>query len=323
MIKSLLLCNCGWKRTLMMARALCELQAELKGSPSGLSDKKLGRMEGPRTPEGRDVKRKACPKKGRYSKTRRFLELNETVEHVNMAAICLGTQEEKLCKPKQVAHIEMAGRDLENGVSLRDLDSKEKAYVPSKGEALHGRRNDLPGFVSGCGSVIGDFPTPEELCCFDAKFLAKRCGLGYRAESVSKLAKSICDGTVDLQLLEHAEREPSLRSDVRSRLLQIHGFGPFTSANILMCMGDYSIIPADTETIRHLRQVHGRLKCTAATVADEAATLYAPYEPYQFLSYWFELWGSYEQRFGKLSCMDPQFYNVFTGRNMSREPQGP
>jgi hypothetical protein len=35
----------------------------------------------------------------------------------------------------------------------------------------------------------------------------------------------------------------------------IDGFGPFTCANVLMCMGFYHVIPTDSETIRHLRQV--------------------------------------------------------------------
>lgn len=39
MLKSILLCNCGWGRTLSMCRALCELQAELaNGGHCGLSD---------------------------------------------------------------------------------------------------------------------------------------------------------------------------------------------------------------------------------------------------------------------------------------------
>ncbi|KAI5064837.1 hypothetical protein GOP47_0019532 [Adiantum capillus-veneris] len=290
MIKSLLLCNCGWSRTLTMARALCELQAELKGPPLGYRDKSADQLPWPVTPESREVKRKRTSKKRRYSTARRLLKLDETCQ-------------------ERTSHQEVVGRSplyQEENVSARmDAD-------------LCGGNAPLSDLRAAPCQAVGAFPTPEELCDLDAKFLAKRCGLGYRAQSIVKLAKDICDGVVDLQSLENAETDPSLRLDARKQLLQIHGFGPFTSANILMCMGEYGIIPADTETVRHLKQVHGRSKCTSASVSDDVATLYAPFAPYQFLSYWFELWASYEQKFGRLGCMDPRCYDLFTGRNMRK-----
>lgn len=200
-----------------MARALCELQAELKGLPLGWSDgkpKKVNEVPSPVTPEVKEVKRKCSSKRGKRLEVCKSLKFDET------------GVEGRTSSGRVSLHLESAGRQLE-----------------SKEESLY--------------LAAGAFPTPEELCAVDANFLAKRCGLGYRGMRIWKLAKDICDGVVDLQSLESANAEPPLQlEDVRSKLLQLPGFGPFTCANVLMCMGEYSIIPADSETVRHLRQVH-------------------------------------------------------------------
>lgn len=80
------------------------------------------------------------------------------------------------------------------------------------------------------------------------------------------LARSIVEGKVCLQKLEEmrkmsvpaAEEASSVGSTyerLNKELSMISGFGPFTRANVLMCMGFFHTIPADTETIRHLKQV--------------------------------------------------------------------
>lgn len=104
---------------------------------------------------------------------------------------------------------------------------------------------------------IGTFPCPEELANLDESFLAKRCNLGYRAGRILKLAQGIVQGNIQLMQLEEDCKETSLSSydKLAEQLRQINGFGPFTCANVLMCMGFYHVIPADSETIRHLKQV--------------------------------------------------------------------
>lgn len=112
-------------------------------------------------------------------------------------------------------------------------------------------------------SCIGDFPMPEELASLDEDFLAKSCNLGYRAKRIVMLARSIVEEKVCLQKLEEmrkifAEEASSIGSTyerLNKELSMISGFGPFTRANVLMCMGFFHTIPADTETIRHLKQV--------------------------------------------------------------------
>lgn len=104
---------------------------------------------------------------------------------------------------------------------------------------------------------IGNFPNPSELANLDENVLAKRCKLGYRASRILKLAQDIVQGRIQLGQLEETSMERSLSNydKLADQLKQIHGFGPFTCSNVLMCMGFYHVIPVDSETIRHMKQV--------------------------------------------------------------------
>lgn len=183
---------------------------------------------------------------------------------------------------------------------------------------------ESPGDV--CASnQIGDFPTPEELAVLSVDFLSKRCGLGYRAKRILLLAQSIVEdklpGKLPLSKLEEVcDRSTLANFDAIDKQLScISGFGPFTHANILMCMGFYNRIPVDTETVRHLRQFHGRSGCTLRTVQKDLEAIYRRYEPFQFLAYWSEVWGDYDKRFGEISKMSPSDYKLFTASNMRKK----
>ncbi|XP_048334558.2 uncharacterized protein LOC107425687 [Ziziphus jujuba] len=167
---------------------------------------------------------------------------------------------------------------------------------------------------------IGNFPSPSELANLDENFLAKRCKLGYRASRILKLAQDIVKGRIQLGQLEETSMERSLSNydKLADQLKQIHGFGPFTCANVLMCMGFYHVIPVDSETIRHLKQVHAG-KFTIKSVGQDVQKIYAKYEPYQFLAYWSEVWDFYGKWFGKLSEMPCSDYKLITASNMRRK----
>merc|ERR1712046_444242 len=82
----------------------------------------------------------------------------------------------------------------------------------------------------------------------------------------------------------------------------IYGLGPFGVANALQLLGHYEYIPADSETVRHLRQARGIRSCTLKNVVQKAANVYKNYAPWQFLRYWTELWQTYEYRMGGRAC---------------------
>lgn len=105
---------------------------------------------------------------------------------------------------------------------------------------------------------MGNFPNSKELACLEESYLHGKCSiLGYRATSILLLAKNVETGRVSLQEIEEAiHKELYDYKKMYQKLRNINGFGSYTCANVLMCIRHYQIVPADTETIRHIRQVH-------------------------------------------------------------------
>lgn len=189
--------------------------------------------------------------------------------------------------------------------------------IPDQDESREVNIHFLPEIESNGWKQLGNFPSPEELANLDESFLAKRCNLGYRAGRILKLARGVVEGKINLTQLEDSCKEGSLSNySMSAQLLsQIDGFGPFTCTNVLMCMGYYHEIPTDSETIRHLKQVHKK-GSTIQTAQRNVKAIYAKYAPFQFLAYWAELWNFYEQRFGKLSELPLSDYKLLTASNM-------
>ncbi|TKY53817.1 hypothetical protein E2542_SST25360 [Spatholobus suberectus] len=213
-VKSILLCNCTWGRTLDMAKSLCELQLQLSSRPQ--SNRK----------EQRKTKRK---------------------------------------------------RGQDNATS----------------KTFHG---------------LGNFPNSKELAKFSEIDLQKHCNVGYRAGYIIKLAQRVEKGTLVLEKLEN-ECDLCSYKGVHRKLSKLKGFGPFVIATILMCLGCYQKVPTDSETIRHLKQVHGMSSCNSRTIEE----IYKKYAPFQCIAYWFELLQSYEINHGKLSELDESDYRRITG----------
>ncbi|KAF8679055.1 hypothetical protein HU200_045809 [Digitaria exilis] len=287
-----------WTRTLAMATSLCELQSELQCS-SSIEDFLS------RTPPIREHKRK----RSKSQSVRVKLETRFAEDKFEGPTLASGTS-----------------NDLTHSETDEDLSS-----LPSVASETGGPCDSLASldtFVSGSEECIGDFPTPEELANLDEDFLAKRCNLGYRAKRIVMLARGIIEGKVCLEKLEKmckisvppAEEISTIESTyerINTELSAISGFGPFTRANVLMCMGFNHTIPADTETIRHLKQIHKR-SSTISSVYQELDKIYGKYAPFQFLAYWFELWGFYDKQFGKISEMEPSNYGLFTASHLKK-----
>ncbi|KAK7246074.1 hypothetical protein RIF29_40932 [Crotalaria pallida] len=290
MVKCILLCNCKWSRTLSMSQALCELQLELQNGPPctvAVSSNPIGETEGfiPNTPAAKVPGRKgSVSSKGSFHKEKLELEGNLEMDNV-LASSC------QSCQTKE------------------DLGSKDSFQQFPNGEEYFNH--------------VGNFPSPYELANLDKAFLAKRCKLGYRASRIIKLAQAVVEGKIQLGQLEELSKDASLSSyeQLEDQLKQIEGFGPFTVANVLMCMGYYHVIPTDSETIRHLKQVHSS-KSTSRTIQRDVEKIYGKYKPYQFLAYWSEIWDFYERRFGKMNEMHHSDYKLMTANNMKSADKG-
>ncbi|XP_027930795.1 uncharacterized protein LOC114186915 isoform X1 [Vigna unguiculata] len=296
MVKCILLCNCQWPRTLNMAQALCELQFELQNvlpcAVVGSSNPKV-EAEGfvPKTPASKENRIKKAQPKGTLLKKKLELELELEVD---------------------------GNLQIDNHVF--DLSSDTTSLPPDNGDSeMHGSDDSCYQFPNE-GEYFdrtGNFPSPIELANLSESFLAERCRLGYRARYILELAQAIVEGKIQLEELEELSKDASLScyKQLGEQLKQIKGFGPFTRANVLMCLGYYHVIPWDSETIRHLKQVHSK-NTTSKTIESDLEEIYGKYEPYQFLAFWSEIWDFYETRFGKMNEMHSSVYKRITASNM-------
>lgn len=230
-----------------MAQALCDLQAELQHqlpTVSNIMAEKESKNFAPETPSGKESRRK--PSKCLQKLDKKYAKIvgyEETEMKISTTVISESYQKTKHLSPTFT--LEEAGDDFlgKCNPSTASLDDSLRTSEVSTNDS---------------SSTIGNFPSPRELARLDENFLAKRCGLGYRAGRVIKLAQGVVEGGIQLRELECAGSTLSVSDydKLSEKLRVIDGFGPFTCANVLMCMGYYHVIPADSETMRHLKQVY-------------------------------------------------------------------
>ena len=151
----------------------------------------------------------------------------------------------------------------------------------------------------------GGFPTPAQLAACRPSRLQQQCKLGYRAERIVRLGRDVCEGKVDLTRFED---ETLSTESLFEGLREIHGIGPYAAGNLCQLLGRYDRLAIDSETYRHFREKHDvptpKDAAGMRKLHDRIEKHYAKFAPYQFLAYWFELWGAYEDRFGTASVWD-------------------
>ncbi|KAK7333933.1 hypothetical protein VNO80_30714 [Phaseolus coccineus] len=155
--------------------------------------------------------------------------------------------------------------------------------------------------------LVENFPIPKELLEISESNLQKQCGLGMRAGYIMKLAKKVEKNSI----MEKLEKERS--RFVHTRLIEFNGFGPFSVATTLMCMGKYEKVPADSETKRHLKEVYGIDSSENQPLHKIVEEIYGKYTPFQCIAYWFEVVQNYEKSHGRLSELEESKYHTITG----------
>ncbi|URE48054.1 HhH-GPD superfamily base excision DNA repair protein [Musa troglodytarum] len=289
-----------WPRTLSMAKALCELQLELKCCT-------ISRELYPKTPQLREFKRKRHNTMDVIAKS--VDKCQENRSNLAQKAMSFFNHDNHSNKSQRMETSTVGETD-----SIYDF---EGLPIINKLDASSPVRQLSSGILC-LPNTQGNFPSPEELANVDVNYLASRCKLGYRSQWIVSLAQDIVEHKIQFSKLEEICNGSTLYSydELDKELSGIHGFGPFTRANILMCMGFYHKIPSDSETIRHLKQFHSIKNCTVRTARKNLKAIYGKCAPFQFLAYWFEMWTCYEEIFGKMTQMPPSNYQIVTGINM-------
>lgn len=126
------------------------------------------------------------------------------------------------------------------------------------------------------------FPSPEQMARASDRFYRDTVRAGYRGPYLKQLARSVADGTIDLEQL--ADRGHLSDEDVEQRLLDLPGVGPYAASYIMMVLGRYSRLVLDSWT----RPKYARL--VGHNVKDSAIRRrFARYGDYAGLAFWLYL----------------------------------
>jgi len=87
------------------------------------------------------------------------------------------------------------------------------------------------------------FPSPAEIAASSPEVLKEAVRVGYRAPAIHELAVRVASGELDLESFKTSDL-PTL--ELRKKLLDIKGVGPYAAANLLMILGRGDFIPVDS-----------------------------------------------------------------------------
>ncbi len=133
------------------------------------------------------------------------------------------------------------------------------------------------------GSWGRAFPAPEAMAGAGEEFYRDVVRAGYRGRYMLTLARSVAEGTVDVEAFD-APREDLPDDELERRLLALPGVGPYAAAHVMMLLGRYSRLILDSWT----RPTYARISGQTTTDADMVRR-FSPYGPYAGLAFWLYL----------------------------------
>jgi len=142
------------------------------------------------------------------------------------------------------------------------------------------------GMVVRLVALAGDggsaFPRPSAIARLRAKTLRDKVRCGYRAEALSRLARRVDSGKLDLEAWERGEAPAD---EVREAILGEHGFGPYAAEGLLRILGRHEYLALDSWVRKQFRRLHPG---PAKTVDRAIARRYARFGGYRGLALWLE-----------------------------------
>lgn len=132
----------------------------------------------------------------------------------------------------------------------------------------------------------GAFPTARQVARIAPSRLREEARWGYRADSLSAIARGVDDGTIELDRWE-SWRGPTeaLADEIQS----LPGIGPYATAHALSILGRYDRIGVDTVFRSFVRQRYFPRSRKMPT-DDRMLAIYRPWGEWRSLAYWFDLW---------------------------------
>jgi N-glycosylase/DNA lyase len=113
------------------------------------------------------------------------------------------------------------------------------------------------------------FPSPEAMARATKAFYRDTVRAGYRGAYLRSLARSVADGTVNVEELE-------------ARLLALPGIGPYAAAHVMLMLGGYSRLILDSWTRPTYAKLVGRKAARDSTIERR----FRRYGQYAGLAFW-------------------------------------
>ena len=143
------------------------------------------------------------------------------------------------------------------------------------------------GMVVRLVALAGDggtaFPDAAAIARLSPRTLHDRVRCGYRAGALSKLARRVASGRLDVAAWERRETPAA---DVRAAILAEHGFGPYAAEGLLRILGRHEFLAIDSWVRKKFRKLHPG---PAKTVDRAIARRFARFGAYRGLAMWLEL----------------------------------
>jgi N-glycosylase/DNA lyase len=115
------------------------------------------------------------------------------------------------------------------------------------------------------------FPRPERLAAAGEDALRARVRAGYRAPHLARLAREVTEGRIDPESWEAGLQDPT---DLRRRLLELPGVGPYVAENMLKLLGRPDGLALDSWLRAKYAQIyHGGRPVTDRTIARRYARM--------------------------------------------------
>jgi 3-methyladenine DNA glycosylase/8-oxoguanine DNA glycosylase len=127
------------------------------------------------------------------------------------------------------------------------------------------------------------FPSPTAMADAPAGFYTDVARAGYRGPYLQAIARSVADGTLDLEVLDG--RSDVSDEEVAERLLALPGVGPYAAAHIMMLLGRYGRLILDSWT----RPTYARLAQRKTVKDSTIERRFRRYKDFAGLAFWLYL----------------------------------
>ena len=133
------------------------------------------------------------------------------------------------------------------------------------------------------GPLKRAFPTAAAMAEAGLDFYRRVAGAGSRSSYLRDLARSVVDGTVDIEELGRLSPELVPDDEIEERLLVLPGVGPYAAAHIMLMLGRHSRLILDSWTRPTYARLLGRRRPPADRTIERR---FRRYGRYAGLAFW-------------------------------------